>query len=91
MAQLGQMILNLSRQEMRALFYLIKSAPYFVSAQKLCLVARDQSVSINHRIEANYGRVLVKGIRNKLGVFADIKGRWGCGYVYERIEDDKEM
>lgn len=88
MTRLGTMLLSLSKAEMRAYLYLIKSAPKFVSRQKLTDVINGFERETDIATRAERSSNVVGFIRKKLGKYHGIKTRFGYGYYYEEERNE---
>ncbi len=80
----------LSLTEIRVYLFLKKLSPKIISGQKLGLIGRGETQSIDEQDEKNYGYCLVSRIRKKLGKDHGIKSERGSGYYYqaERKEEN---
>lgn len=86
MARLGAMVLSLTKAEMRAYFYLIKSAPHLVSRQKLTDVILEVKQTKKRYAHSEYSTSVICNIKKKLGKYHGIKNRFGSGYYYEETK-----
>ena len=84
MARLGAMLLSLTRSEMRVYLYLVKSAPSYVSRQKVYEIATDSIVPMRKTNSGGYPTTVIRRIKNKLGDYHGIKTKHCYGYYYER-------